>query len=60
MNSTKELLRQLAEATLSLNQRAQLHCELASQLEDEGDYEAAREAMSELWPGRTAAIDRRT
>lgn len=28
---------------------AQLHCQLASQLEDEGDYEAAREAMGELW-----------
>jgi hypothetical protein len=49
MNSTKESLRQLSDANLSINQRARLRCQLASQLEDEGDYEAAREAMGELW-----------
>jgi hypothetical protein len=49
MNATKELVHQLADPNLSINQRAQLRCQLASQLEDEGDYEAAREAMGELW-----------
>lgn len=49
MGPTKELLHQLAAPNLSIDQRAQLRCQLASQLEDEGDYEAAREAMGELW-----------
>jgi CheY-like chemotaxis protein len=49
MNSTKELLRHLTEPSLSSNQRAQLRCQLAAQLEEAGDYEAAREAMGELW-----------
>jgi CheY-like chemotaxis protein len=49
MSARKELVHQLADPNLSINQRAQLRCRLASQLEDEGDYEAAREAMGELW-----------
>jgi two-component system cell cycle response regulator DivK len=49
MSATKELLHQLADPKLSINQRALLRCQLASQLEDEGDYEAARAAMDELW-----------
>jgi CheY-like chemotaxis protein len=49
MNSTKGLLHHLADANLTLNQRAQLRCQLARQLEEEGDYEAASEAMGELW-----------
>jgi CheY-like chemotaxis protein len=49
MSATKELVHQLADQNLSRDQRAQLRCQLASQLEDEGDYEAAREAMGELW-----------
>jgi CheY-like chemotaxis protein/tetratricopeptide (TPR) repeat protein len=49
MNPTKELVRQLGDANLSANQRAQLRCQLARQREEEGDYEAAREAMGELW-----------
>lgn len=49
MGATKELVHRLADPNLSGNQRAQLRCQLASQLEDEGDYEAAREAMGELW-----------
>jgi CheY-like chemotaxis protein len=49
MNSTKGLLHHLADANLTLNQRAQLRCQLARQLEEEGDYEAAREALGELW-----------
>lgn len=49
MSATKALVHQLAEPNLSKNQRAQLRSQLASQLEDEGDYEAAREVMGELW-----------
>jgi CheY-like chemotaxis protein len=49
MTVTKALVERLADATLSLDQRAQIRCEVASHFEDEGDYEAAREAMGELW-----------
>jgi CheY-like chemotaxis protein len=49
MNSTKELFRQLADPSLSSDQRALLRCKLAAQFEEAGDYEAAREAMGELW-----------
>jgi CheY-like chemotaxis protein len=49
MNSTRELLRHLAEPSLPSNQRAQLRCKFATQFEEAGDYEAAREAMGELW-----------
>jgi len=49
MSATKELLHQLADPNLSINQRAQLRCQVASQLEGEGDYDAARAAMGELW-----------
>jgi CheY-like chemotaxis protein len=49
MNSKKELLHQLADQNLSSNQRAQARCQLARQFENEGDYEAAREVMGELW-----------
>jgi CheY-like chemotaxis protein/Tfp pilus assembly protein PilF len=49
MNATKDLLSQLADANLDCNQRAQLRCQLARQLEEEGDYEAAREALGVLW-----------
>src|SRR5215217_1733273 len=49
MTSIKELRDQLADQNLSSNQRARLRCLLARQLEDHGDYEAARVAMGELW-----------
>jgi len=49
MNSKKELRHHLADPTLSSNQRAQLRCQLARRFEDEGNYEAARLAMGELW-----------
>lgn len=49
MNSKKELRDQLTDPNLSTSQRAQLRCELARQFEDQGDYEAARVAMGELW-----------
>jgi len=49
MNSKRELRDQLTDQHLSSSQRAQLRCQLARQLEDQGDYEAARVAMGELW-----------
>lgn len=49
MNLTKDMLHQIAAPSLGPNERAQLRCQLAKQLEDLGNYEAAREAISEVW-----------
>lgn len=49
MSLIKELLNQIASPDLSLNERAELRCQLAKQLQESGDYEAARDAMGELW-----------
>lgn len=46
---SNQLLHQIADPTLPKNERARLRCQLAKQLEDVGNYETAREAMSELW-----------
>ncbi|HEX8845747.1 MAG TPA: response regulator [Pyrinomonadaceae bacterium] len=51
MNSTNQLLHRIADPSLTLNERAQLRCQLAKQLEEIGNYEAAREAMGDLWQG---------
>ncbi len=51
MNSTKDLLHQILNPELSTDERARLRCRLAKQLEEAGNYEAAREAMGELWLG---------
>jgi two-component system chemotaxis response regulator CheY len=47
---SNQLLNQIADPSLSQDERARLRCQLAKQLEDVGNYEAAREAMGELWP----------
>jgi tetratricopeptide (TPR) repeat protein len=49
MNSTAELLHQLADPNLSSSQRARQRCQLARKFENEGDYEAARKAMGDVW-----------
>lgn len=49
MNSTRDLLHQILDPNLSPNERAQLRCQLAAQLEHAGNYEAAQDAMGELW-----------
>ncbi len=49
MDVQASLLRQLENPTLTRDQRAELRCELARELEDTGDYEAARQAMNEFW-----------
>src|ERR1700694_72376 len=51
MHLANRLLRELDTPDLSLNERARLRCRLAKQLEQGGDYEAAGEAMAELWQG---------
>src|SRR5713226_161086 len=51
MHLAKELLRELDTPGLSLNERAHLRCRVAQQLEQAGDYDAASEAMAELWKG---------
>jgi len=49
MDLETELLRQINDSTLSCNERAWLRCELARKLEEAGNYEAAQEALGELW-----------
>lgn len=46
---SSQLLHQIADSTLPKDERARLRCQLAKGLEDVGNYEAAREAMGELW-----------
>jgi tetratricopeptide (TPR) repeat protein len=49
MDLQASLLRQLENKSLSLDQQAELRCQLAREYEDKGQYEAARQAMSGLW-----------
>lgn len=49
MNFTKELLHQILDQTRSPNERARLRCRLAKQYEESGNYEAAHDAMGDLW-----------
>jgi CheY-like chemotaxis protein/predicted negative regulator of RcsB-dependent stress response len=56
---SSQLLHEIADPTLTHDERALLRCRLAKELEDIGNYEAAREAMGELWPeiGGRPALD---
>src|SRR3954465_7677911 len=49
MTLATQILRQIDSPSLQPAERARLRCQLAKQLEDVGNYEAAREAMGELW-----------
>lgn len=49
MKSTKELLHQIHDPHLSIDERTTLRCSLAKHLEEVGNYDAAREALGELW-----------
>jgi CheY-like chemotaxis protein len=65
MKSTKDLLHQIQDTKLSTNERAQLRCQLAKQLEEVGNYESAREALNDLWrnvgdPPKLEGLDQRT
>ena len=50
MNPLASLLRQLENPALSPDGRAETRCQAARELEEAGDYEAAREALGGLWP----------
>jgi CheY-like chemotaxis protein len=49
MTLVNELLQQIADSSLTHEERARLRCRLAKELEDIGNYEGARQAMGELW-----------
>lgn len=49
MDVQASLQRQLENPNLTRDQRAELRCQLARELENTGDYEAARQALSEFW-----------
>lgn len=51
MNLAQDLHHQIAQDHLSLGERAHLRCLLVKHLQEAGSYEAAREAMGELWQG---------
>jgi len=51
MTFAKDLLQKILDQAVSHDERALLRCQLAKQLEDAGNYEAARDAMAELWHG---------
>lgn len=50
MTVRASLLRELQKSSLSVNDRAQLSCELVKELEDKGEYEEARKVLSDYWP----------
>jgi tetratricopeptide (TPR) repeat protein len=49
MHLHTSLLRQLDNPKLNRNERAELRCQLAKELEEAGNYEAARNALGDLW-----------
>ncbi len=51
MRLAKDLLGEIDNQNLSTNERALLRCSLAKHQEAAGDFEAAREALGELWEG---------
>ena len=51
MTLAETLFKQLDDPTLTLDERAQLRCQIAADLEHRGQYEAARDALAELWQG---------
>jgi DNA-binding NtrC family response regulator/predicted negative regulator of RcsB-dependent stress response len=59
MNLVSDLLQQIDNPELDHNERAGVRCRLAKELEEAGNYEAAREAMGYLWRriGEHPAVD---
>jgi tetratricopeptide (TPR) repeat protein len=51
MNLTDNRLKELENPSLTHNERILLRCRLASELIYSGQYEAARDALGELWQG---------
>lgn len=46
---TSELFHRIADTRFTHSERAKLRCQLAKEFEEAGHYEAAREALGELW-----------
>jgi two-component system chemotaxis response regulator CheY len=59
MASVNELLHRIANPNLTRDERALLRCQLAKELEETGNYDAARKAMDEFWSqvGERPALD---
>ncbi len=51
MDLAKTFLEEIDNPDLSVNERASLRCRVARHREAAGDFDAAREAMAELWQG---------
>ena len=51
MTLAETLLQQLENPALSRDERAQLQCQIAADFEHRGQYDAARDALAELWQG---------
>jgi CheY-like chemotaxis protein/Tfp pilus assembly protein PilF len=51
MALAETLLRKLGDPALSRDERAQLRCRAAEDFEHRGQYEAARDALADLWDG---------
>lgn len=49
MELEAQLLHQINDTALSCTERALLRCEFAKKLEESGGYDAAREALGDLW-----------
>jgi len=49
MNLQTQLLHRIDDLTLSRDERARLRCQLAKELEQGGNYDAAHGAMGDLW-----------
>lgn len=49
MTLASKLLRQINNPAFNYAERARLRCQLAKELEDSGNYEAARAVMDKLW-----------
>jgi tetratricopeptide (TPR) repeat protein len=65
MTLQPSLLRQLENPHLNRDQRAELRCQVARELEDKGSYEDARDVMDELWqrigePPKIEGLERST
>lgn len=50
MRITRQLLHQIADPTLTGEERVLLRCRVAKELIEVGNYDAARDAMTEVWP----------
>ena len=49
MTLAESLLKQMGNRALSRDERAQLQCQIAADLEHRGQYDAARDVLGKLW-----------